>query len=79
MESIGSDRIKTAAYHPAANGMIERFHHQLKNSLKCEVKPEEWTQNLPLILLGIPTQTKEDTSFSPAEALYGQPLSLPAT
>ena len=30
---LGSTRIRTTAYHPAANGLVERFHRQLKASL----------------------------------------------
>ena len=29
----------TTAYHPAANGMVERFHRQLKTALKCSHNP----------------------------------------
>ena len=26
---LGTDHVRTTAYHPAANGMVERFHRQL--------------------------------------------------
>ena len=32
---FGIHRQRTTAYHPAANGTVERFHRQLKSSLKC--------------------------------------------
>ena len=32
---LGCQRIRTTAYHPAANGMVERFHRQLKGALKA--------------------------------------------
>nr|VZI13282.1 unnamed protein product [Spirometra erinaceieuropaei] len=31
---LGCTRIRTTTYHPAANGMVERFHRQLKASLR---------------------------------------------
>ncbi|UYV63260.1 hypothetical protein LAZ67_2003567 [Cordylochernes scorpioides] len=32
---LGINRIRTSPYHPAANGLVERFHRQLKDSLRC--------------------------------------------
>lgn len=32
---LGTQRIRTTAYHPAANGLVERFHRKLKSSLKA--------------------------------------------
>ncbi len=37
MNLLGSSRIRTTAYHPIANGMVERFHRQLKASIKCHL------------------------------------------
>ena len=34
MELLGSARIRTTAYHPISNGMVERFHRQLKTAFK---------------------------------------------
>ena len=31
----GTDRIRTSAYNPRANGMVKRFHRRLKEALKC--------------------------------------------
>uniref|UniRef100_A0A1X7V9I5 Integrase catalytic domain-containing protein n=1 Tax=Amphimedon queenslandica TaxID=400682 RepID=A0A1X7V9I5_AMPQE len=33
-------RCHTTAYYPQANGMIERFHHQLKAALTAQPRPE---------------------------------------
>ncbi|RJX63126.1 transposase, partial [Vibrio sinensis] len=30
---LGITRFRTTAYHPQANGLVERFHRQLKASL----------------------------------------------
>ncbi|GAB1868682.1 RNA-directed DNA polymerase [Camponotus japonicus] len=32
---IGSRRIRTTAYHPQANGMVERWHRSLKAAIMC--------------------------------------------
>ena len=34
MELLEPKRIRTTAYHPSANGLIKRFHRQLKGILQ---------------------------------------------
>ena len=74
---LGSKHIHTTAYHPAANGLVERFHRQLKASLKAHSDPTKWTENLPLVLLGIRTALKADLGHSAAELVFGTTLRLP--
>ncbi|GBM16770.1 hypothetical protein AVEN_247418-1, partial [Araneus ventricosus] len=53
-------KIRTAAYNPSANDMVERFHRQLK-ALMCRLgSTERWIQQVPTILLGIRIRFKED-------------------
>jgi transposase InsO family protein len=40
MSLLGSKRSRTTAYHPQANGMVERFHRQLKAALKAQSNPD---------------------------------------
>ncbi|XP_054289735.1 uncharacterized protein LOC129005012 [Macrosteles quadrilineatus] len=56
--------------------MIERLHRQLKAAIMAHSK-SDWTDVLPLILLGIRSTFKEDISASSAELVYGEPLRLP--
>ena len=67
MELLGCKRLRTTSYHPIANGIIERFHRQLKSSIKACNNPITWTDSLPLILLGIRTTLKEDLHCTAAE------------
>ena len=60
MHLLGSKRIRTTAYHPAANGLVEWFHRQLKVALKAQPHPEQWMDASPLVLLGIRTAFKGD-------------------
>ena len=74
---IGCTHLRTTAYHPAANGMVERFHRQMKASLRATANPQRWTEHLPLILLGIRCSLKVDLDCSAAEMVYGCQLRLP--
>ena len=67
---------RTTAFHPAANGLVERMHRSLKAAIMCRVQ-ERWTEALPLVLLGLRTAFKEDLQASVAELVYGEPLRIP--
>ncbi|GBL94110.1 hypothetical protein AVEN_162633-1, partial [Araneus ventricosus] len=61
-----SQRNRTTSYHPASNGMVERFHRQLKDAVKCHcLSTLRWTSVLPSVLLGIHASLKEDLGFFP--------------
>ena len=76
MRLLGSKRIRTTADHPSSNGLVERFHLQLKASLKAQADPSNWSENLSLALLGIRTALKEDVHCTAAELVYGTTLRL---
>lgn len=73
---LGIKHLRTTAYHPAANGLIERYHRVLKASIKC-YETEKWVEVLPLILLGLRLSYKEDIKACPAELVYGCSLRVP--
>ena len=77
MYLLGTRRIRTTAYHPIANGLIERFHRQLKSAFKCLPNSVHWVDALPLILLSFRTTVKEDLKCTTAELVYGTTLRLP--
>lgn len=72
----GSDTVKTTAYHPQANGMVERFHRQLKAAIRCH-QSSTWTEILPTVLMGIRASWKEDLQTTSAELVYGENIRLP--
>ena len=74
---LGTNKVQTTAYHPQANGIIERFHRHLKSALKAH-ETENWSEVLPVVLLGIRTAIKEDLQTSSAELVYGTTLKLPS-
>ena len=74
---LGISHCPTTAYHPQANGLVERFHRQLKDSMRARLAARDWPAHLPWVLLGLRAAPKEDHNVSAAELLYGVPLALP--
>jgi hypothetical protein len=66
----------STAHHLSANGLAGRFHWMLKVVIMCH-EDKQWTEALPLVLLGIRTLFKADLQASVAELVYGEPLRIP--
>lgn len=75
LKLCATKRVRTTAYHPCANGLVERMHRQLKAALMCH--QDSWSKALPVVLLGMRSALKEDLKASSAELVYGEPLCLP--
>ena len=76
LKMLGCQHHRTTAYHPAANGMVERFHRQLKAALMAHGN-SDWTDSLPLVLLGIRSTHKALLHSTVAERAFGHTLTLP--
>ena len=68
--SASSTTSTTAAYNPQANGLVERWHCVLKDTLKATA--------LPIILLGLRAQPSSDSGLSPHQMVFGTEPYLPA-
>ena len=79
MKTWGIKSITTTPYHPEANGLVERFHRRLKESLIAlgAESPDEWFWRLPCVMLSIRTTLKPDVGASPADLVYGEGLAVP--
>ena len=76
MRTLGTRHFRTTAYHPQANGIIERWHRTLKSAILCH-NTEKWTMHIPIILLGLRSTYKEDLNATPAELVFGTTLRIP--
>lgn len=74
---LGCKHLRTTAYNPISNGIVERFHRQFKASLRAWTIDNHWREALPLTLLSIRTALKGDLQCSSAKLLYGATLQLP--
>ena len=51
---LGAQLHRTTSYHPQSNGIVERFHRQLKASLKARLIEPHWMDKLLLGLRSTP-------------------------
>lgn len=77
LQFMGTEKIRTTAYHPASNGLVERWHRSLKAALMCHDSKHTWSDILPTVLLGLRSCIRTNLNASPAEYLFGIPLRIP--
>jgi cleavage and polyadenylation specificity factor subunit 1 len=75
---LNISHIHTTAFHPQSNGLIERVHRTLKASLTARCATPDWVSHLPWFLLSFRSTPHDKSNLSPAEAVFGSPLILPA-
>ena len=73
----GIQHVQTTSFHPQSNGMVERWHRQLKDALRARNAAEKWAEHLPWVLLGLRAAPKEESGISAGEAALGHQLSVP--
>ena len=79
LKTWGIKHICTTAYHPELNGMVERPHRCLKESLIALGDGDKlgWFWKLPMTMLAIRTTVKPDLGASPSEMVFGEGLTVP--
>ena len=68
---------RTTIFHPQSNGLVERFYCSVQTSLNARLAGPDWFEHLPLVMLGLRSTPRDDSSLSAAEALFGAHLCLP--
>ena len=70
---LSIERIRTTAYHPQTNGVLERLHGTLESILgKAHVKGLDWVKQLPYALFALRQAPNRDTHLSPYELVFGR-------
>ena len=70
----GTELRVTSAYHPQANGLVERNNRTIQSSLLkvLNQKPEDWPDVLPGVLFAYNTSRHNSTRYTPLFLLYGR-------
>ena len=67
----------TTSYNPEANGLVERSHRSLKQTLIARLIDQDWFSQLLWVLLGLRTTPKERLHVSAGEIAFGETLVVP--
>ena len=73
-QMLGIRGIRTSAYHPQTDGMVERYTATLKARLKKYVDkfPNEWNKAIPYVLFACRSVIQQSTGFSPFKIISGR-------
>jgi transposase InsO family protein len=76
---LSIDKRQTTSYHPAANGLVERFNSTLLNIISMYVNSTQknWDELLPFAAFSYNTSRHSTTKLSPFYVLHGRHPTLP--
>jgi transposase InsO family protein len=78
-KAMGIDKLRTTAYKPSTNGVVERFHRTL-NSMVGKVVSEnqrDWDDFLPMVMAAYRATKHDATGFSPNCLMLGREVRAP--
>ena len=72
-------QMRTTAYHPQTDGLVERFNRTLCDMLACYVnkEPEEWDKYLPFVTFAYNTAIQSTLKECPFYLFFGRAPLLP--
>jgi len=73
------DKLRTTAYRPSCNGVVERFHRTLNSMLGKAVteSQRDWDERLPLVLAAYRATPHESTGMTPNKLFLGHEVRMP--
>ena len=73
LEALGISQIKSAPYHPEANGAVERLNRTIKEAItRAGATRRTWDKWLPHVLHAVRITTHSSTGHTPYELLFGR-------
>jgi len=79
MKWLQIDKLRTTAYKPSTNGVVERFHRTL-NSMLAKVVSEsqrDWDERVPFVLAAYRSSPHDSTGYSPNLLFLGHDTRMP--
>jgi len=72
MKMLGSETVRTTAYHPQTNGQVERYNRTMATQLRQYVAgdPSRWDELLPVITMAYNIQPHRSTGIAPYELIF---------
>eukprot|EP00731_Ephydatia_muelleri_P011380 Em0006g274a len=79
MELLGIEQRFTTAYHPQANGLVERFNQTLQTMVVklCASKKDNWDMVLDGCIFAYNTSCHESALYTPFKIMFGRKATLP--
>ena len=79
MQWMEIDKLRTTAYKPSTNGVVERFHRTLNTMLAKVVNDSQrdWDERLPLVMAAYRASPHSSTGFSPNKLFLGRDNRMP--
>ena len=77
---LGIRRTRTTSYHPASNGVIERWHRDLHTGMSHYINASNtnWDTLIPFFLMAHRATPHTVTGYSPFYLLHGREMQLPS-
>lgn len=74
VKKVGATLKQATPYYPEANGMVERGHKPIKDTLvkMCGGSGGKWREYLPLFLFSDRISNKRTIGFTPYKIIFGQ-------
>ena len=79
-KDLGIRRLRTTAYRPQCDGLVERLNRTLVNIVSnyVENKGENWDNILPMATFAYNTAVQESTKYAPFYLMFGRDAREPA-
>ncbi|KII60797.1 Retrovirus-related Pol polyprotein [Thelohanellus kitauei] len=78
-QHLGIEKLRSTAYHPETNGLVERSNKSIKELLRIAVQkdPSDWDMNLDTCLFALRTACNASTGLPPSKIVFGSETQLP--